>query len=137
MGEQSVEVKADAGLWSCPQAAASRGRVCRNVWHVFFDLAFGLSLDEADRLVQEGLVEPTRQIFQAPGGATTEKVIFKYPYLYAYEVAETVTEPTLVGKYVEDKNGHVLPYVHFQGGRLRLLPQALQMLDDLAGSGSR
>lgn len=103
-----------------------------HVWHVFFDLAFGLSLDEAERLVQEGLVEPTRQVFQAPGGATTEKVIFKYPYMYAYELAEAVEEPMLVGRYIEDKNGHILPYVHFDGGRLTLAASALRVLNELA-----
>lgn len=105
-----------------------------HVWHVFFDLAFGLSLDEAERLVRDDLIEPTKQVFQAPGGATTEKVIFKYPYLYAYQLAEAVEEPTLVGKYIEDKNGHILPYVHFEGGQLRLAPSALEVLDGLARS---
>jgi hypothetical protein len=105
-----------------------RHRVPIHVWHVFFDLAFGLSLDEAERLISEGLIEPTRQTFQAPGGATTRKVIYKYPYLYAYELAEATEEPGLVGKYIEDKNGHILPFVHFQGGRFRLLPPAIDLL---------
>lgn len=100
-----------------------------HIWHVFFDLAFGLGLDEAERLVRDGLVEATRQVFQAPGGATTEKVIYKHPYLYAYPLAEATEEPSLVGKYVEDKNGHILPYVHFEGGRLRLLGPALEVLE--------
>ncbi|TAK38335.1 MAG: hypothetical protein EPO28_11335, partial [Saprospiraceae bacterium] len=39
---------------------------------------YGLALDEAERLVAEGLVLPTEQIFQAPGGATTKKAIFKF-----------------------------------------------------------
>jgi hypothetical protein len=103
-----------------------------HVWHVFFDLAYGLSLDEAERLVEEGLVEPTRQVFQAPGGATTEKVIYKYPYMYGYELAATAEQPQLIGKYIEDKNGHILPYVHFDGGRINLLPPALHVLDELA-----
>ena len=102
-----------------------------HVWHVFYDLAFGLALDDSERLVGEGLIEPTRQVFQAPGGATTEKVIYKYPYLHAYELAEATEEPALVGKYIEDKNGHILPYVHFKGGRLRLLPPALELLNRL------
>lgn len=103
-------------------------RVPIHVWHVFFDLAFGLALDEAERLVRDGLVEPTEQVFQAPGGATTRKLIYKYPYLYAYELAEATEEPALVGKYIEDKNGHILPFVHFHGGRLRLLPPAIKLL---------
>jgi hypothetical protein len=44
-----------------------------HVWHVFFDRAYGLSFDEAQRLVNDGLILPTEQVFQAPGGATTKK----------------------------------------------------------------
>ncbi|HQQ13552.1 MAG TPA: AccI family restriction endonuclease, partial [Bacteroidales bacterium] len=40
-----------------------------HVWHVFFDKAYGLSFNEAQRLVTEGLILPTEQVFQAPGGA--------------------------------------------------------------------
>ncbi len=103
-----------------------------HVWHVFFDLAFGLSLDEAERLIADGLIEPTRQVFQAPGGATTEKLIYKYPYLYAYELAESVEDPKLVGKYVQDKNGHILPFVHFDGGKLSLRASGKDVLRKLA-----
>jgi hypothetical protein len=53
---------------------------------------------------------------------------------YAYELAEATEEPRLVGRYIEDKNGHILPYVHFEGGQLRLVQSALQLLDELAGS---
>ena len=53
-----------------------------HVWHVFFDRAYGLSFDEAQRLVTDGLILPTEQVFQAPGGATTKKAIYKYYYHY-------------------------------------------------------
>lgn len=112
------------------QAAAG---VPIHVWHVFFDLAFGLSLDDAERLITERLIEPTRQVFQAPGGATTEKLIYKYPYLYAYELAESVEDPALIGRYVQDRNGHILPFVHFEGGKLRLRPSGERVLRELAG----
>src|SRR3990172_4740223 len=46
-----------------------------HVWHVFFDRAYGLAFDDAESLVREGLIEPTIQTFQAPGGATTKKAI--------------------------------------------------------------
>ncbi len=39
------------------------------IWHVFFDLAYGLSFDRAEELVTQKLTEPTVQLFQAPGGA--------------------------------------------------------------------
>jgi hypothetical protein len=107
-----------------------------HIWHVFFDQAFGLSLEEAERLVLEGLVEPTEQVFQAPGGATTRKIIYKYPYLYAYLLGEAIEEPQLIGSYIEDKNGHVLPYVRFEGGRLVLAPAALAELERLTQQGA-
>ncbi len=106
-------------------------RVPIHVWHVFYDLAYGMPLDEAERLVTDGLVEPTRQIFQAPGGATTAKIIYKYPYFYAYELGDTTEEPTLSAASIEDRNGHILPYVRFEGGRLRLSPAAVDVLTNL------
>jgi len=53
-------------------------RVPIHVWHVFYDRAYGLAFDEAERLIREGLIEPTIQTFQAHGGATTKKAIYKF-----------------------------------------------------------
>lgn len=105
-----------------------------HVWHVFYDQAFGLSLTRAEELVKTGLVEPTVQVFQAPGGATTRKTIFKFPYQHAYHLGDTSEEPTLIGAYIEDRNGHVLPYVHFEGGALRISDTALTVLAELKRS---
>lgn len=91
-----------------------------HIWHVFYDLAFGLGLDEAERLVAEGLIVATTQTFQAPGGATTTKAIYKFYHHYAYALGESCSEPDLVPASITDKNGHILPYVRFQGGELRL-----------------
>jgi hypothetical protein len=100
-----------------------------HVWHVFFDLAFGLSLGVAEELVNSGKIQPTQQVFQAPGGATTKKIIYKYYYHYAYPLANATEPPNLVADHIEDKNGHILPYVKFEGGRLTLAPEALEVLD--------
>lgn len=35
-----------------------------HVWHVFFDMAFGISLDKAQRLISEGYILPTDQVFR-------------------------------------------------------------------------
>ena len=35
--------------------------------------------------------------------------------------------------YIEDKNGHILPYVRFEGGSLELAPEAKGVLNTLAG----
>ncbi len=99
-----------------------------HVWHVFYDMAVGISLDEADRLIAAGLIEPTEQVFQAPGGATTKKVIYKIYYQYAYELGASTSEPTLVADYIADKNGRILPYVRFQGGSLEIAAEAVDVL---------
>lgn len=102
-----------------------------HVWHVFYDQAFGISLDEAQRLFREGLIQPTIQVFQAPGGATTKKAIYKIYYRYGYVLGEATEEPSLVSDFVEDKNGHILPYVKFHGGKLSLGNEALNFLRSL------
>ena len=102
-----------------------------HVWHVFFDRAFGLPFDEAERLIREGLIEPTTQTFQAPGGATTKKAIYKYYYHYAYPLGISIERPNLVPAYIEDKNGHILPYVKFEGGSLEITPDAITLLKQL------
>jgi len=100
-----------------------------HVWHVFFDLAFGLSFDRADELISTGLIEPTVQTFQAPAGATAKKIIYKFYYHYAYPLGESKEEPHLVPAHIEDKNGHILPFVKFEGGSLSLSQEGLGVLD--------
>ena len=102
-----------------------------HVWHVFFDRAYGLSFDEAQRLVEEGLILPTEQVFQAPGGATTKKAIYKYYYHYAYLLGIALERPKLVPAFIEDKNGHILPYVKFEGGSLEILQDAISILKSM------
>lgn len=114
------------------QWQAARG-VPIHIWHVFFDLAYGLPFDRAEELVAQRLTEPTVQTFQAPGGATTKKTIFKHYYHHGYLLGSSVEEPKLQPAFVEDRNGHILPYVTFDGGRLELSGQALQVLRQLAG----
>jgi hypothetical protein len=102
-----------------------------HIWHVFFDRAYGLSFDEAQRLVDDGLILPTEQVFQAPGGATTKKAIYKYYYHYAYPLGIAKERPQLVPAFIEDKNGHILPYVKFEGGSLSFTDEALSLLKKL------
>ena len=103
-----------------------------HVWHVFFDRAYGLALREAERLIDEGLIQPTEQTFQAPGGAVSKKTIYQFYYHYAYPDAYPVgvseEEPQLAAAHIVDRNGHILPYVRFQGGKLSLLPEAFATL---------
>lgn len=99
-----------------------------HLWHAFYDRAYGLSLDEIEKLIAQGLIEPTVQTFTASSGATTTKTIYKIYYHYAYEVGRAVQEPDLVAKSITDTNGRIMPYVYFDGGKLELLPQALDAL---------
>jgi hypothetical protein len=109
-----------------------KNRIPIHIWHAFFDEAYGISLDRAEELIGGGQIAPTEQVFQAPGGATTKKVIYKIYYLYAYHLATTVKEPKLVADSLTDKNGHILPYVRFEGGSAHLTDEALSVLRRLA-----
>ncbi len=99
-----------------------------HIWHSFYDIAYGIALNEAQRLIAEGYILPTEQVFQAPGGATTRKALYKFYYHYGYPLGESITEPNLKATYIEDKNGHILPYVCFEGGEMRLREEALAVL---------
>jgi hypothetical protein len=111
------------------RAWQERAGVKIHVWHAFYDLAFGVSLDRVEELITTGLIEPTVQTFQAPGGATSKKVIYKVYYHYAYPLGESREEPALIPAHIEDKNGHILPYVKFSGGRLELTADAVEVLN--------
>ena len=105
-----------------------------HVWHVFFDMAFGLAWDEAQRLIAEEYILPTEQTFQAPGGATSKKLLYKFYYRYGYPLGDALEEPELIAKSITDKNGHILPYVHFQGGKMSIRDEALNVLRELANA---
>lgn len=99
-----------------------------HIWHVFFDLAYGLSFDHAEELIAKNLTQPTIQTFQAPGGATTKKAIYKHYYHHGYVLGTSVEDPQLLPAVVEDRNGHILPYVTFSGGHLQLSQEAISEL---------
>jgi hypothetical protein len=106
-----------------------------HIWHVFYDLAFGIALDTAVNLIAMGNIAPTSQTFQAPGGATTKKTLYKVYYHYAYPLGTAREEADLVAASITDKNGHILPYVRFVGGRLEIAEDALRVLDAIEHQG--
>ena len=114
------------------QAWQDAANVPIHIWHMFYDRAFGIAFDEVNRLIREGLIEPTKQIFQAPGGATSQKIIYKVYYHYAYKLGLSKEDPTLVATSIMDKNGHILPYVTFSGGELALDNAVFEVLAELA-----
>ncbi|MEM1540963.1 MAG: AccI family restriction endonuclease [Candidatus Bathyarchaeia archaeon] len=99
-----------------------------HIWHAFFDIAFGIAFDDILKLIDSGEIRPETQVFFAPSGPTTRKKIYKIPYNYGYEVGHVVEEAKMVAKKLVDKNGHVLPYVHFEGGRFVLSETAQNIL---------
>ena len=90
-----------------------------HIWHAFYDLAFGISLDDAARLINEGYIDARLFNYQGPGGISEQKAIYQIHYHYAYEIGESVEEPTLFSDRIIDKNGHILPYVRFEGVDLK------------------
>jgi len=105
-----------------------RHKIPIHIWHVFFDRAYGISFEEAERLFKQGLIQPTIQTFQAPSGASSQKAIYKIYYHYAYELGKAKSSPNLIASYIEDKNGHILPYVKFDGGDLALYNTGLEQI---------
>lgn len=107
----------------------SKTKIPIHIWHVFYDRAYGIALKDAENLFKKGLIEPTIQTFQAPGGATTKKAIYKIYFHYAYQLGIAIETPTLVPAFIQDKNGHILPYVKFDGGSLKLTDSAKKFLE--------
>ncbi len=110
-----------------------KNKIDIHIWHVFYDMSFGLALNAADALIAEGLIEPTNQRFQAPGGATTEKYIYKFYYHYAYRIGDITEEPNLVADFITDRNGHILPYVRFESGKMAINADTIRLLEELGG----
>jgi hypothetical protein len=103
-----------------------------HIWHAFYDLAFGISLNEATRLINEGYIDARLFNYQGPGGISEQKAIYQIHYHYAYEIGESVEEPILFSDRIIDKNGHILPYVRFEGGKLKASSQLLETLDHIS-----
>ncbi len=100
-----------------------------HIWHAFYDIAYGISLNASQQLIDKGLIEKTTQIYQAPGGSTTQKSIYKIYHHYGYLLATSLSEPNLVADYIVDKNGHILPYVRFEGGDIKIEQKAITILN--------
>jgi len=103
-----------------------------HIWQVFYDLAIGIALDRAEELIAEGLIEPTVQTFQASGGATQKKAVYKLYHHYTYPVGHSEEDPRLVAASITDKNGHILPYVRFEGGSMALDPDVLMVFGEVS-----
>jgi hypothetical protein len=98
------------------------------IFHVFYDQAYYISLQDACELIESGVILPTEQTFYAPGGPTTRKHIYKIWYTLAQPLGTMSRQPEMSAKFVKDKNGHILPYVHFSGGQMALSEEVLAAL---------
>ena len=98
------------------------------IFHVFYDEAYYISLQNARELIESGVILPTEQTFYAPGGPTTRKNIYKIWYTLAQPLGTMTREPEMSAKFIKDKNGHILPYVHFSGGQMKLSAEILAEL---------
>jgi hypothetical protein len=98
------------------------------VFHVFYDQAYYISLQEARELIEAGVILPTEQTFYAPGGPTTSKAIYKIWYTLAHPLGTVAQQPEMSAKFIQDPNGHILPYVHFSGGEMTLSEEILAFL---------
>jgi len=117
---------------SCLHQWQEKHHVPVHFWHVFFDAAFGISLSEAETLIEDKLVAPSTQVYQAPNGEMTKKVVYRFPCRYAYKLNRAMDMPELRANFIEDKNGHILPYVKFHGGSLSLAQEAVSILSEAA-----
>lgn len=98
------------------------------VFHVFYDQAYYISLQKARELIEAGVILPTEQTFYAPSGPTTSKAIYKIWYTLAHPLGTLTRQPEMSAKFIQDKNGHILPYVHFSGGEMTLSEEILTLL---------
>ena len=98
------------------------------IFHLFYDEAYYISFQDVCELIESGVIFPIQQIFYAPGGPTTRKHIYKIWYTLALPLGTMVQEPELSARFVKDDNGHILPYVHFSGGKMVLSAEILAEL---------
>lgn len=100
------------------------------IFHVFYDEAYYILFRDAYELIESGIVLPTEQTYYAPSGPTTRKRIYKIWYTLAKPLGTMVKAPEMLAKFLKDKNGHILPYVHFSGGQMELSEEIIKELED-------
>lgn len=106
-------------------------RIPIHIWHVFFDMAYGIALDEAQRLIRQRFVLLLEDTFQSLGGETTKKSLYEFSIQFGYRLGDFTEEPHFLAKSITDKNGHVFPYASIGDGRVKLHPEALGVLREL------
>ncbi len=96
-----------------------------HVWHVFFDRGYGLALDEAERLVAEGLILP--EMYYSDYAIEGQKAYCIY-YHYAYLFGMMTESPSFSANIHHEENGKLTPYTKLEGGNLEISSEALSVL---------
>lgn len=99
-----------------------------HIWLVFHDLAYGISLQTADGLIESGHIDRQSWTYQSAGGSSQAKGVYRIYCHYAYPLGAVVEPPRFRANHLVDKNGHILPWVQFEGGRLDLSSEAIREL---------
>ena len=99
-----------------------------HVWHVFYDKAYGIKLDAAMKLVEDGLIEPTIQVFNEQHGGQTKKIMYKIYNNYAYFIGDIINQPKVNSGTLEADNGKIYPYAYFSDGDLNFSNELLNEL---------
>jgi AccI restriction endonuclease len=96
---------------------------------------FELYFERLEAAGRGKIKRPDLLIFRTADKAAVEKDIAKAGGLT--ELPFLAEEAKLLPACVEDKNGHILPYVTFDGGRLQLSEQSLQILGAIPNRKSK
>jgi len=90
------------------------------VVHVFYDRGYFIRFRDIFEAMERGDIGFEEQKYTNPDGtASSPKQIIKVPYILCKDFGE-VREPELVPKTFIDKNGKVMTYVVFRGGKIDL-----------------
>lgn len=96
------------------------------VVHIFFDRGYFIKFDDVLTLIESGEVGWETQHFTNPDGtASSPKQIVKVPYTLCKDFG-LVSGQTLEPHAFVDKNGKVMTYVAFEGGKIELAPTAFE-----------
>lgn len=99
------------------------------VVHIFYDRGYFIKFNDVLALLDSGELGMETQRFTNPDGtASTPKQIVKVPYILCKEFG-LVSGPELVPRTFVDKNGKVMTYVTFSGGKIQLAPAVFEEWD--------
>lgn len=106
----------------------SENNIPIHIWHVFFDRAYGLALEEAEKLIGEGLILP--EIHYTDYAIEGKKAYAVY-YHYAYHLGTIVESPSFSVGLHHEENGKLTPYTKLEGGNLEISSEARSILKSL------